>query len=209
MVGGLHYSGLGLDSEIVNLVLLTLLAVGFALVCLYSSAEFQLKVAKLLSIVYALLMACVAVGVAAQIGDDLYKRHHKTPHSKPTPANHTNSSSNVWLAATLSTVPTTESSLDGILPADPSSLYLGGLIGIFILAAILHPMEMACLIHGVWYLFCLPAGYLLLIIYSICNMTDRSWGEYLLKRLGSPCVKLQILLLCFHTFLTEVVGRSC
>ena len=25
----------------------------------------------------------------------------------------------------------------------------------------------------------------------------------------SPGVKLQILLLCFHTFLTEVVGRSC
>ena len=25
----------------------------------------------------------------------------------------------------------------------------------------------------------------------------------------SPSVKLQILLLCFHTFLTEVVGRSC
>ena len=25
----------------------------------------------------------------------------------------------------------------------------------------------------------------------------------------SPGIKLQILLLCFHTFLTEVVGRSC
>ena len=25
----------------------------------------------------------------------------------------------------------------------------------------------------------------------------------------SPGVKLQILVLCFHTFLTEVVGRSC
>ena len=25
----------------------------------------------------------------------------------------------------------------------------------------------------------------------------------------SPGVKLQILLLCFHTFLAEVVGRSC
>ena len=25
----------------------------------------------------------------------------------------------------------------------------------------------------------------------------------------SPSIKLQILLLCFHTFLTEVVGRSC
>ena len=25
----------------------------------------------------------------------------------------------------------------------------------------------------------------------------------------NPSIKLQILLLCFHTFLTEVVGRSC
>ena len=25
----------------------------------------------------------------------------------------------------------------------------------------------------------------------------------------SPSIKLQILLLCFHTYLTQVVGRSC
>ena len=25
----------------------------------------------------------------------------------------------------------------------------------------------------------------------------------------SPSIKLQVLLLCFHTFLTEVAGKSC
>ena len=31
----------------------------------------------------------------------------------------------------------------------------------------------------------------------------------ILINLLSPSIKLQFLLLCFHTFLTEVVGRSC
>ena len=29
-----------------------------------------------------------------------------------------------------------------------------------------------CLMSGVWYLLCLPAGYLFLIIYSFCNLND-------------------------------------
>ena len=78
--------------------------------------------------------------------------------------------------ATTSTNPTTEVPGSLELPADVSTLYLTGLIGIFILAALLHLTEAYCLVHGLWYLLCLPSGYLLLIIYSICNLTDRSWG---------------------------------
>ena len=39
-----------------------------------------------------------------------------------------------------------------------------------------------------------------------------SYGAYSMRnQLNplSPSIKLQILFLCFHTFLTEVVGRSC
>ncbi|KXJ20584.1 Caskin-1 [Exaiptasia diaphana] len=61
-------------------------------------------------------------------------------------------------------------------PADLSSLYLAGLVGIYFAAALVHPSEAFCLVHGIWYLFCLPSGYLLLIVYSLANITDRSWG---------------------------------
>ena len=74
------------------------------------------------------------------------------------------------------TTPTPFDTLDSKLPAAISTLYLAGLVAIFLLAAFLHPFEAYCLLHGLWYLLCLPSGYLLLIIYSVCNMTDRSWG---------------------------------
>jgi len=129
--------------------------------------------------VFSLLMAFVTVGVAAQAADDLYHRQHP-PTPTPTAAIPTPRHYNISLTSNQSgtTVPgsTTPATDDG-LPADVSSLYLGGLIGIFFLGALLHPTEAFCLLNGVWYLLCLPSGYLLLIVYSVCNMTDRSWGK--------------------------------
>lgn len=185
MAGGLSASHFIIENDVVLVVLLSLLTVGYALICLYTSQEFQLKVAKLLTIIFSLLMAWVAVGMAAQAGDDLYQRENPTTstpgpttHSLPTtPHNITKSTEKSLLAVTQLSSTTASPSLADRLPADVSSLYLFGLIGIFLLAAFLHPLEAGCLVHGVWYLLCLPSGYLLLIVYSICNMTDRSWGE--------------------------------
>ena len=177
IASGLSYVKL-IESTTVLVVLLSLLTVGYGLICLYTSQEFQLKAAKLLTIVFSLLMAFVTVGVAAQAADDLYKREHPptpTPTAAlPTQRNNITLTSNLNLTSTL--ISTTARVGDG-LPANVSSLYLGGLIAIFFLAALLHPTEAFCLLNGVWYLLCLPSGYLLLIVYSICNMTDRSWGK--------------------------------
>ena len=57
-----------------------------------------------------------------------------------------------------------------------TTIYLASMAGIFVLAGLLHLQECLYLAHGVWYLLCLPSGYLILLIYSICNITDRSWG---------------------------------
>lgn len=70
------------------------------------------------------------------------------------------------------------------LPLSVTTLYLAGLTGIFIVTAFMHLPEAYCLLHGAWYLLCLPAGNLFLMIYSICNITDRSWGLYF--PYGSP-----------------------
>ena len=65
------------------------------------------------------------------------------------------------------------------------------------------------------------AAALHLAVYSAMTLTQRkrSSSEYfivsgklqliLIVKPLSPSIKLQILLLCYHTFLTEVVGRSC
>ena len=57
-----------------------------------------------------------------------------------------------------------------------TTMYLAGLVCIFIIAALLHLPEAYCLLHGIWYLWCLPAGAVLLMAYSVANLDDRSWG---------------------------------
>lgn len=202
MMSGLQYAEFPISNQTALLVLLILTSVGYGLICLYTSQDFQLKTAFILTIVFALLMAYVTVGVAAQVGDDLYKRSHPptpTPTSTTSPVTKKSTNASLFRSplsadawqdpltpnprlagmltnATTSTNPTTEVPGSLELPADVSTLYLAGFIGIFILAALLHLTEAYCLVHGLWYLLCLPSGYLLLIIYSICNLTDRSWG---------------------------------
>lgn len=62
------------------------------------------------------------------------------------------------------------------LQLTPPTLFLFFLIGLFSTTAVLHGAECLQLVHGVWYLLCLPSGYIFLMVYSIVNITDRSWG---------------------------------
>ncbi|KAH7718856.1 chitin synthase 1 [Aphelenchoides avenae] len=43
-------------------------------------------------------------------------------------------------------------------------------------AAILHPLEFTCILPGVLYFLAIPCMYMLLPIYSICNLNTISWG---------------------------------
>lgn len=58
----------------------------------------------------------------------------------------------------------------------PSTLFLCIVIIISITAGLCHPYECSDLICGIFYFLCIPAGYLFLIIYAICNLHDISWG---------------------------------
>jgi chitin synthase len=55
-------------------------------------------------------------------------------------------------------------------PLSVSTIYLVGMASIFVIAGLLHPKEILALCHGIWYLLCLPAGYLLLTMY-VSNST--------------------------------------
>lgn len=58
----------------------------------------------------------------------------------------------------------------------PTSMFLYLLIASFILSALFHIHEFFDLIYGVVYFICIPAGYLFLVIYAICNLNNISWG---------------------------------
>lgn len=63
---------------------------------------------------------------------------------------------------------------DGL--ASPSGIFLLMTAFSFIIAAILHPQEFWCLPTGVIYYLTVPSMYLLLIVYSVCNLNNVSWG---------------------------------
>lgn len=63
---------------------------------------------------------------------------------------------------------------DGFLA--PSSLFFFFIAGEMILAALMHPKEFYCLKYGVIYYVTVPSMYMLLVIYSVFNMNNVSWG---------------------------------
>ncbi|XP_066142426.1 chitin synthase chs-2-like [Euwallacea fornicatus] len=63
---------------------------------------------------------------------------------------------------------------DGLLA--PSSLFFFIMMGEYIVAGIIHPKEINCLKYGVIYLITVPSMYMLLVIYSVFNMNNVSWG---------------------------------
>jgi len=58
----------------------------------------------------------------------------------------------------------------------PSGIFLIMTAASFIISAIVHPQEFWCLAAGLVYYLTVPSMYLLLIIYSVSNMNNVSWG---------------------------------
>jgi chitin synthase len=57
-----------------------------------------------------------------------------------------------------------------------ASFFFVLLIVLFFVTGCLHPQEIMNLVYGVLYLVTLPGGYVLLVIYSICNLHIVTWG---------------------------------
>ena len=58
----------------------------------------------------------------------------------------------------------------------PTAISFFSVFGAFIIAGILHPYEISCLLYMLVYYFTIPSMYLLLVIYSLFNMWNVSWG---------------------------------
>eukprot|EP00111_Clytia_hemisphaerica_P002554 TCONS_00007279-protein len=159
------------------------IVVYFVWVCLYKKQEKQLRVAQFLTFVYAMLMNVTIVGFMVTIADDLYKQRlegdsyyiQNVTDIYPLPADYDISkipSDNIVTINSLNyTVINTFQ-----LQFTPPTLFLFFLAGMFLTTALLHGSECLQLVHGLWYLLCLPSSYIFLMIFSIANISDRSWG---------------------------------
>uniref|UniRef100_A0A3B4BLQ8 chitin synthase n=1 Tax=Pygocentrus nattereri TaxID=42514 RepID=A0A3B4BLQ8_PYGNA len=58
----------------------------------------------------------------------------------------------------------------------PTGIFLISMTVLYLITALLHPMECGLIIYGLMYFICIPSGYLLLTIYSLVNMNNVSWG---------------------------------
>ncbi|KAK7488314.1 hypothetical protein BaRGS_00020473, partial [Batillaria attramentaria] len=58
----------------------------------------------------------------------------------------------------------------------PNAVFIYVLAGTFLVSGILHLHELWDLLWGPLYFVCIPAGYLFLIVYSVCNLHVVSWG---------------------------------
>ena len=69
-------------------------------------------------------------------------------------------------------------------PGSPSFIFLIATILSMVIAAVLHPQEFKCIFPGFIYLLSIPSMYLLLILYSLTNLNNVTWGtrEVLAKK---------------------------
>lgn len=58
----------------------------------------------------------------------------------------------------------------------PSLMFIVIVSAAFVVGGFLHPQEIGALAYGPMYFLFIPAGYLLLNIFSICNLNDINWG---------------------------------
>ena len=143
--------------EVALILVLCIISVLYGVVCVYATEKTQLDVAKILTLIFSIIMAVVISGIltdtisAAIEGDPMQQTNQTFNHFR--------------------------------FPVDISAVYSGIFAATFIMAGILHFNEISCLFHFIWYLLCLPSGYLFLTIYSACNINNRSWGT---RELISP-----------------------
>jgi chitin synthase len=142
-----------------TVIVLSLISVLYGLICLYASPKTQLDVSKLLTFVFALIMAVVIVGITRDIIDDAVGFQGKIPTGPGDCGKFDETGFDECLkgqdyAANL----TNELYTPFRLRVSVTTVYMAVLAGTFLIAALLHLNEFYCLLHFIWYLLGLPSG---------------------------------------------------
>ncbi|XP_052234766.1 chitin synthase chs-1-like isoform X1 [Dreissena polymorpha] len=67
-----------------------------------------------------------------------------------------------------------------------TTAFLLFIAGVFILAAFIHPQEFWCIIHGFLYFLAIPSMSMILMLYSLGNLNNVSWGTRESKTAAAP-----------------------
>ncbi|XP_077967780.1 chitin synthase chs-2-like isoform X2 [Styela clava] len=59
---------------------------------------------------------------------------------------------------------------------NPAFFFLILMLAIYLVAGILHPSEISCLVFGILYYICVPCAAIFIVAYSKCNIHNESWG---------------------------------
>ena len=143
-------------SVIATIVMLLLLSIAYGLFCIYGKPQHQLDMAKFASLILVIFMGVVFAGNLKNMIQDIITLGRNCIQYQSCASNAINGTF--------------------VFPLTPSTMYLTLFTLLFILTGFLHFNEFSCLLHGVWYFLALPSGYLILLIYSVANLDDRSWG---------------------------------
>uniref|UniRef100_K1QY68 Ankyrin repeat and SAM domain-containing protein 1A n=1 Tax=Magallana gigas TaxID=29159 RepID=K1QY68_MAGGI len=146
---------------VISVVLQVFVCVIYAGICLFRNEKWQMQSGKLITFLYAVVMAAVFVGLLERIAKEII-----------------GITSDIGEIVTTTTVKPTipPGVISSHFPVSFVTLYLGIMCAIFLITTLLHPYDFTCLLNGFTYLLCLPSGYFVLNIYSIVNITDSSWG---------------------------------
>ena len=137
-------------NELALIIVLSIISALYGVICIYATEKTQIGVAKILTLVFSIIMAVVISGILSETLDGIITGNELKQ--------------------------TNQTNEDFQFPVDINAIYTGLFAVTFLVTGILHLNEFVCLLHFIWYLLCLPSGYLFLIIYSVCNLNNRSWG---------------------------------
>ena len=180
------------EATIALTVVLIVVSMIYGIICLYTSQKTQLDIAKLMTFVFAVIMAVVVAGIFKDTINNIFPNPKLTFLQAPNcsnflkpvvPINGTPSNSEfkayencVKAAKYLGSLPNTVGNPSFKLPVSTNTIFFCYFSFTFLVAAVLHLPEFSCLLHCLWYVLALPSGYLLLLIYSAANLDSQSWG---------------------------------
>jgi hypothetical protein len=155
IIGGMNYVA---DFGVIpmSVILLVLVAI-YVAICLLATQENQLLAAKIFTLIFAFIMGAVFIGVASEIASEF---HNPSDSSDGTT---TTTTSNPFgpheLAWNSSLYTPIVGGGAGIVPNSAisvSTIYLGSIIAMFLIAGLMHINEAMALIHGNGQLFPFP-----------------------------------------------------
>ena len=164
-------------TAIIIITLLIIISVLYGVVCVASSPQTQIDIGKVLTFTFAIVMSIAFIGILKNVIESVVNRHDSATPVRPPICNdsliidYEACKKNILYIESLANTKSTF-----FIPVSTNTMYLAALVVTFLIAALLHPPEFYCIVHGIWYMIGLPSGYLFLLIYSAANLDNQSWG---------------------------------